>query len=292
MGFRFGILARAFLLSALFLVSGCGLGLFNGGASNDRNWQEQVSRLAVAEWRDERTFAMRDLRAWEFGPGGPRRKDWVTREYDLDDVRGIWFFFSPFRPGDDLGHTFVTFELVRNGRPDFLTLSIEARREVGEVYSPLRGAFGAYELAFVWSTEKDIFTNTAIALNRDLEMYKVNVSAEHASQILKAFVERSNQLAGKPELYNTLESNCASELALVINRLFGEKIPRHRSFRRTGEAAEYLHSLGYIEPGAVPFADLQEAADISDLIKKYAFQADPWLSDTVRREHRRLASGE
>ncbi len=289
MGFNFGTLARAFLFSAFFLVSGCGLGLFNGGASNDRNWQEQFSRLALAEWRSESEFVMRDLRAWEFGPSGPIKKDWIASAFDLNNVRGIWFFFSPFRPGDDLGHTFVTFELVRNGRPDFLTLSIEARREVGEEYSPLRGLFGAYDLAFVWSTEKDIFTNTALALNRDLEMYKVNVSAEHASQILKAFVERSDQLAKKPELYNTVESNCASELALVINRLFGEKIPPHRSFRRTGQAAGYLHSLGYIEPSSVPFADLQEAANIAPLIRTYQFQADPWLSDTVRKEHARLA---
>ncbi len=179
--------------------------------------------------------------------------------------------------------------MERNGRPDYLTLSVEARREVGDVYSPLRGLFGAYGLAFVWSTEKDIFTNTALALDRKLQMYKIDVTAEQAAIILKAFVERSNAVARKPELYNTLDNNCTTELAAVINDKFGRKIPRHRSFRRGGEAARYLHRLGYITNAETPFATIRSMAEIGPMIAAYQRLPDPQLSTAIRRAYRRMA---
>lgn len=273
--------AVATLLVVLALAA-CGVAA-TSPPSNDRAWEPSVSRLATAQWTSPTTFRMNELRDWDYGPAGAVRRNWVTRSYDIRAVRGIWFFYTPFDFSDALGHTFITFEMERAGRPEFLTVSIEARKEVGEVYSPLRGIFGAYELAFVWSTEKDLLTKIAVYLERGARMYKVNIAPDKAGLILKGFIDRTNRLAANPELYNTLRNNCASELADVVNRTFGRRIPYDSSFILTGRAAAYLHSLGYLGDPDRPFRDIEARAEVGDLIKAYREVPERRFSLTLRR---------
>ena len=50
-------------------------------------------------------------------------------------------------------HTILSYEFEDGRR---LACSIEVRRKKGSRYHPLKGIFRAYELIYVWGTERDI----------------------------------------------------------------------------------------------------------------------------------------
>ena len=251
--------------------------------SNDRNWEEVHARPSPVRWLWGSRLSRPNHRAWPWGAGGPTRKNWHTRQYDVRETQAIWYFVEPLSFAKSMAHTFATFEIGRGDRRQFLTVSVEARREAGETYSPLRGLSNAYELIFAWSTEKDIVTDTVMRLGHPLQAYRVNVTPEQAGIILRGFLERTNELALKPEFYNTLEHNCTSELAEVVNSKFDTPIPPHSSFVLTGNAARYLHSLGFIGDPATPFAEIEKAADASEAVRKNARLPERQFSVAFRR---------
>lgn len=251
--------------------------------SNDRDWEEVHSRVSAVRWLSASRFAISNVRDWAWGPDGPTRKNWHTRQFDVRETQAIWYFVEPLSFAKSMAHTFATFEIGRGERRQFLTVSVEARREVGESYSPLRGLSNAYELIFAWSTEKDILIDTVTRLGHPLQAYRVNVTPEQAGIILRGFLDRTNELAQKPEFYNTLEHNCTSELAEVVNSKFDKPIPPHSSFVLTGNAARYLHSLGFIGDPATPFAEIEKAADAQEAVRKNAHLPERQFSVAFRR---------
>lgn len=251
--------------------------------SNDRNWEEVHARASTVRWLSGTRFSLSNIRDWEWGPDGPVRKRFHTRQFDIGETQAIWYFVEPLSFASSMAHTFATFEIGRGDRRQFLTISVEARREVGEKYSPLRGLSNAYELIFAWSTEKDILTDTVVRLGHPLQAYRVNVTPEQAGIILHGFLDRTNELARAPEFYNTLEHNCTSELAAVVNSRFDTPIPRHSSFVLTGNAARYLHSLGFIGDPAVPFAEIEAAADAREAVSRNARLPERQFSVAFRR---------
>jgi hypothetical protein len=251
--------------------------------SNDRNWEEHVSRLATVHWETRDRFALRNVRNWEWNASGAARKLWETRRHDINDLQAIWFFVEPFPRSPTFAHTFLTFEFGEGAQREYLTVSVEARREVGEEYSLIGGMQGAFELIFAWSTERDILTDSVLHYGHGIEMYRTNVTPEQARIILRGFLARTNQLAKIPELYNTLRHNCTTELAAVVNREFDTPIPWNDSFIFTGHAARYLHSLGYLDEPGQSYARLRSTARIAPLIRHLAAASERRFSNALRQ---------
>ena len=62
----------------------------------------------------------------------------------------------------------------------------------------MRGAFRAYELLYVWSTEKDVLSRIAVKLDHKLYAYKLDLPVDQAMIIFDHFVARTNDLAARP----------------------------------------------------------------------------------------------
>ncbi|MEO0850611.1 MAG: DUF4105 domain-containing protein, partial [Pseudomonadota bacterium] len=62
--------------------------------------------------------------------------------------------------------------------PQTISVSVEARKEAGEPYSAILGALRAYELSYIWSTEKDVLSRIAVKLDHQLFAYKLNLTDE------------------------------------------------------------------------------------------------------------------
>jgi hypothetical protein len=270
----------AVMLTALML-SACATG---GPPSHQRDWDDLHKALPTVSWSSKTAFTIRNVRDWSWNADRPVRKRWRTETHDLRNVRAIWFFVEPLSFATKLAHTFITFEMERGGRPAFLSVSVEARREVGETYSPTKGLFGAYELIFAWSSEKDILVDTGYRLGHDLRMYRVNVTPAQAEVILRGFLDRTNEIARTPEFYDTLTHNCTSELAAVVNREFERSIPQSSATVLTGTAARYLHSLGYLGDPDESFAAVDARAGIREAVVRHRTLPEVGFSVAVRRE--------
>lgn len=247
-----------------FALSGLAI-MLSSPPRADRQWDKGFSRAPQFTEIGDGQWRLTDLRAFTFDKEDAASQAWRTAEVDLAALTEVWFFIEPFEAWGGAAHTLLSF--VFDGEsPQTLSISVEARREEGEIYSGVRGLFNAYELITIWSTEKDILTRIAVGLDHDIYAYRLNVTPEQAQAILQHFIRRTNELHERPRYYNTLTSNCTNELAKAVNDAFPGALPRHYSHWLTGYSGERLHELGFLGNPDEAFAELKRSANAHDSI--------------------------
>lgn len=239
---------------------------------HDRDWVAGLSRMPVFEPMTDGRWRLENLRAFEFS-AHRAAKDWRETTLNPADLEEIWFFVEPFPAFNGAAHTFISFAF--GGETDqTIAISVEARKEKGEVYSGFNGLFNKFELIYLWSTEKDVATRIAVGLGHDLYAYRLNVPPEQGREILAHFIERTNELKDRPRFYNTFSSNCTNELVKSINDAFPDALPWHYSHVLTGYSAERLHHLGFLGDKDAAFGDLRSHALASAAIRSAADVSD------------------
>ncbi len=261
-----GRIMKWFFIVLILVVASGALLVLSRAPRLDRNWETAFSRAPYFTLNQSDSFELVDLRAFEFRNNGVAEEKWRTETLRPEEIDEIWFFVEPFEGWDAAAHGFLSFVFDGEERKA-ISVSVEARKEQGETYSGFRGLFNAYELLYVWSTEKDVLTRIAVSLDHELFAYRLKVTPEQAQAIFAHFVSRTNGLHETPRFYNTLTSNCTNELAKAVNDAFPGALPWHRSHVFTGRAAERLHALGFLAPATAPFEDIKSKAEIRDLVK-------------------------
>ena len=249
----------------------------------NRDWEPEFANLTTFEDLGGGRWRLNNLRYWTWNKSGSQDKIWGARIVDENAVTALWYYVQPFGGWDGIAHTFLVFELSgEGGEADYIGVSVEARRQIGEVYSALSGLFRAYELTYLWASEKDLLTRRAVYMPDELYGYRLNVPPQTARAALRHFIARTNDLAARPRFYNTLFSNCTNELAKTVNGGSDEFIPYHYSFVLTGFADRYLHRLGYLgEPGR-DFAAIHRAGHVNAIVRANAGASEKAFSKAVR----------
>ena len=252
----------------------------------DREWSPALSRVAIFEETAPFRYKLQNVRAFEYDLEGATRKEWETHDVDANTLSEIWFFIEPFSANPLFAHSYLSFVFTTpEDERKTLSISIEARKEAGNPYSPLRGAFRAYELSYIWSTEKDIHSRIAIKLDHSLYAYKIDLDHDQAMIIFDHFVKRTNDLAERPRFYNTLHSNCTNELAKAVNTAFPDALPWHRSWVLTGRSGKWLHRLGFVKPQETDFKSITAQSDIQSFIKQAASLDADHFANQWRTNH-------
>jgi hypothetical protein len=251
---------------------------------DDRNWEPEFASLTTFEDLGGGRWRLNNLRHWTWGKSGPEDKTWGDRIVDENAVTALWYYVQPFGGWDGIAHTFVVFELAGNDgeTADYIGVSVEARRETGEAYSAPAGVFRAYELTYLWASEKDLLTRRAVYLPDELYGYRLNVSPQTARAALRHFIDRTNNLAARPRFYNTLFSNCTNELAKTVNGGGEDIIPYHYSFVLTGFADRYLHRLGFLGEKSREFAAIRRAGHLNAIVRASAGASEKAFSRAIR----------
>ncbi|WP_165793478.1 DUF4105 domain-containing protein [Hyphococcus luteus] len=249
----------------------------------DRNWEKGLSRTPAFETLSKGRWRLHDLRAFEFAADGEVKQAWRDKIIDANDLEAIWFFVEPFPSYEGAAHTLVSF--VFGGETDeTIAISVEARKEEGEVYSGFNGLFNKFELIYLWSTEKDVLTRIAVGLNHEIYAYRLGVETPAAREILKHFIARTNALAGKPRFYNTLTSNCTNELVKAVNSALPDTLPWHYSHVLTGYSAERLHALGFLGETKASFEGMKTQAAAGGAVRAAAGAPAGAFSDLWREK--------
>ncbi len=256
-------LALAAILAALVLM------VVARTPRNDRNWEPGLARTPVFERLSEDRWRLHDMRAYEFSAGGEAKEAWRDKVIDAKDLEEIWFFVEPFPAFDGAAHTLVSF-VFGGDTGETIAISVEARREEGEVYSGVNGLFNKFELIYQWSTEKDVLTRIAVGLDHEIYAYRLKVDLPAARAILGHFIARTNALAEQPRFYNTITSNCTNELVKAVNDALPRTLPWHYSHVLTGHAAERLHALGFLGDENASFETVKAQAAASDAVNAAA----------------------
>ena len=234
--------------------------------SNDRDWQPEVERLAHAAIDGERV-TLHNIRNFDYRTETDFTPAYYDKTFDLRSLDSV-DVVAVYWMGPAIAHVFLSFGF---GGKDYVAISIEARKERGEGYSTLKGFFRQYELHYIVADERDVIrlrTNYRRDPPEDVYVYRVRGTPEAARRVFLEYMAQINRLKEQPEFYNTLTTNCTSNIWLH-SRVNPDHLPYSWKLLASGYVPELLYEHGKLDTG-VPFAELQRRS----LVNARAVAAD------------------
>ena len=250
---RSKIRALLFAAAYVFVV----LWWFTIKPTHDREWRPEVavmSRATIAGDR-VRVTGVRNFDYRSVEDFTPRYED---REMLLSDLKGVDFYVSYWMPGP-VAHTFLSF--VFNNAPP-LSVSIEARPEIGEGYSPIGSLFKQFELVYVVGDERDLVRVRTNFRGEDVYLYRTATSPEDARRLFLVYLERMNELADGAEFYHLLSNSCTINIVRYV-RALGSSMPFDVRLYLNGWSDRFLYETGRLQ-GAGSFEELRSRAHINE----------------------------
>ena len=232
---------------------------FSIAPSNQRDWQADVAQLPYAEIKGDQV-TVHNIRNFSYRTETDYTPAWDTRTYDLSKLDTV-DLFATYWMGPDIAHVMVSFGFAGQ---DYLTASIEARKERGEGYSSLRGFFRQYELTYIVADERDIVrlrTNYRKNPIEEVHLFRLKGEPELVRQFFLGYMKSINAVRQKPRFYNTLTSNCTN-LIWAHARMNPRRIPFSWKILLSGHAPSYLYDQGRLDT-SLPFDTLMKSSLIN-----------------------------
>ena len=226
-------------------------------ASNDRDWLPDVSRVASVDIDGDRV-TIDNVRNFRYRSEDDYDEVWETRTYDLSTLRSVDLYFSYWGPRD-IAHTMLSFGF-ENG--EYLALSVETRKEVGETYDPLRSFFKQFELIYILGDERDLIalrTNTRL---EDTYLFPMYMSPEERRALLVDVLIRADKLGREPGHYATIKHNCTTSLLGHLNKVLEEPVRFSWKLLLNGFIPELAYERGTL-PTDAPFEEVMQRYAIS-----------------------------
>lgn len=240
---------------------------FTKRPSHNRDWAIDQAVLPTAEIHGDRAL-IRNVRNFSYTSDTEFTPAYDVRTYELNKIARAWYAVVPFgAPG--VAHAFLTFEFD-NG--EYLSVSVEARKEKGEAYSPLKGAFRTYELMYVLGDERDIIGVRANHRKHEVYLYPLTLTPEQSRTVLTSMLADVNALAEKPEFYNTFTGSCMTGVAKHL-KAAGVDVPISIDFLLPAFSDKLFYELGLLDT-SMTFDDAREYFHINGRAQKYAGSKD------------------
>lgn len=185
--------------------------------SHERHWADEVARLTTGEVHGNRV-RLNNVRNFRWQSPDDYRINWEQRSYDLDQLASVDLITSHWGM-DSIAHVLLSFGF-EDGQ--FVTFSIEIRKESHEQYSSLGGLFKQYELAILASDERDIIAVRPDIRGEDSYLYRLALPAQVRRALFLAYVDEANTLARTPRFYHTLTVNCTSLVFRMMQEITGQ----------------------------------------------------------------------
>jgi hypothetical protein len=223
---------------------------------NDRDWQPEVAVLAWADVHGNQV-TIHNIRNFDYRTETDFTPRYYDKTFDLTTLDSA-DIIATYWMGDAIAHMMVSFGF---GGRDYVTFSIETRKERSESYSTLAGFFKEYELYYVVADERDLIrvrTNYRKDPPEDVYLYRVNAPADNVRRLFLSYIDKINALKDHPEFYNTLTTNCTTNIWMhsKVNR---EHVPLSWKILVSGYVPQYLYETGRLDT-RLPFDELRRRA--------------------------------
>jgi hypothetical protein len=246
--------------------------------SQDRLWADDVARQLVARV-DGNMVTMQNVRNFDWRSDTDYTPRWETRRYDLDRLRSVDVSLS-YWSGPAIAHTLVSFGFDDG---QFVTFSIEIRKERGESFSSVGGFFKQFETSLVAADEHDILRVRTNVRGEDVYMYRVRLPQPEMRSLFLGYLGEGAALARAPSFYNTLTANCTT-IVYALARHVVPGLPMDWRLLASGYLPEYLHDVGALTPH-LSMEELRAAGRITERAR--AYDANPGtesFSQAIRNE--------
>lgn len=186
---------------------------------DDRAWIPDQARVVTARF-DGDLVHLANVRDADPRTRAPA---YLEGTYDLRALDSVWLVVAPFSENwRGPAHTFVTFGFDDS---TYLSISVEARREVGETYGVWKGALDRFEVLYVVGTERDLIGRRIFDAEGPTYLYPIRATPEAIRTLFTDMLARAASLKTRPEYYNTLTNNCTSNLIHHVQPLMAKRIP-------------------------------------------------------------------
>ncbi|MDJ0852987.1 MAG: DUF4105 domain-containing protein [Myxococcota bacterium] len=239
----------------------------------DREWQTPLARTATARIEGDRITIV-DLRAFEYRSADDWDERWETRRYDLSRLLGMDLFLcywgSPW-----IAHTIMSWEFEGG---EHLAISIEVRRQQGDLYSPFEAFFRRWEVHYVPADERDVVRLRTNCRGEEAYLYPLTFPRATARGILLEYLNEMNHLAAQPRWYNAVTRNCTTSIRHHVKSVSPDD-PWDWRILLNGRLDELAHRRGLVDT-SLPFEELRRRSAVSERAR--AADADPAFSRRIR----------
>jgi len=222
----------------------------------DRAWADDVARLLQPQVSGRRVV-LHNVRNFDWRSDHDYTARWETRQYDLDQLRGVDLAMS-YWMGPAIAHTLLSFEFADG---QHVVLSLEIRKERSESFSALGGFFRQFEKVLVAADERDILRVRTNVRGEDMQLYRLNMPPEAARALFLAYLDQADALRARPAFYNTLTSNCTT-VVFELARTLDPGLPLDWRLLLSGYFDRYVYALGGLAPG-LDLATLRERGNVT-----------------------------
>ncbi|MEO5925681.1 MAG: DUF4105 domain-containing protein [Bryobacteraceae bacterium] len=200
-------------ISSLALVVGWWLSI---APSNDRPWQQDVEKLPLATV-DGNQVTIHNLRNFDYQTETQYVSRWDTRKVDLSALRGVDLFVTHWG-APLIAHMIVSFRFGVPGQDDqFVAMSIEARKTIGQEYSALRGLFRQYNLVYLVADERDVVRlRTNYRKDETVRLYHTLLNPTDSKALFLQYLHWMEEQRRQPQWYNALTANCSSSVTSYL----------------------------------------------------------------------------
>jgi len=194
-------------------------------------------------------------------------------------IRDVWYIVEPFSGIPCSAHTFLSFEFEND---QFVSISVEIRKEKGETYDPIKGLFNKYELMYVIADERDVIKLRTNYRKDLVYVYPAKTTKEKTQTLFLDMIQRANSLRDNPEFYNTITNTCTTNIVSHINKITPDRVPFFNlRILLPANSDKLAYELGLIDTN-LSFEDARTLYYINDRAMKYA--DDPDFSVKIRQE--------
>ena len=227
--------------------------------SNDRDWQPDVAVLPYATF-DGDMVTIHNVRNFEYRTETDYTPHYYDKTYDLRKLDSV-DLIAVYWMGDAIAHIMASFGFAGQ---DFVTVSIETRKERGEAYDTVKGFFRQYELIYIVGDERDLIrlrTNYRKDPPEEAYLYRANAPPENVRRLFLSYFEKINELKDHPGFYNTLTTNCTTNV-LMHTRVNPGKRAYSWKILLSGYTPQYAYELGRLDT-RLPFVELKRRSHIN-----------------------------
>ncbi len=225
--------------------------------SEDGDWPPEVRRLARASIDGDRV-TIQNVRNFDWLDTDRFVERWEERSYSLASLNRLDLITS-YWAGPHIAHVMLSFGFDTGEQ---LVASIEVRRRRDQEYSTLKGFFRNYELIYILGDERDLIRLRTTFRKERVHLYRLRTPAAVVRRVFLEYLRAINALAAKPRFYNTLTTNCTTQIRMA-GLAVGLAIPWDWRLALTGHTPEYLYARGSPDT-RLPFEELRRRAQINE----------------------------
>lgn len=244
--------------------------------SNDRDWSPDQAVLPYAEISGNK-ISIHNIRNFTYASTTSYTTDYYDKTFDVSKLKRVWYIVEPFSGVPGSAHTFLSFEFEGD---EFVSISVEIRKEKGESYSPVKGLFNQYELTYVIADENDVVKLRSNYRKDLVYVYPIKTTTEKAQRLFLDMVQRANKLHDDPEFYNTLTNTCTTNIVSHVDTVTPDRISMFNlEILFPANSDRLAHELGLLDTD-LSLEDARAKYLINERAMKYA--NDPKFSTRIR----------